>query len=57
MRDGLQSFAEICHRTDLTDFSFIGVHGIWRWISDADRAVLVDFVRRKPRVGGVLYIS
>ena len=30
---------------------------IWSWISDANRAVIVDFVRRKLRVGGVLYIS
>jgi len=52
-----QAFADFCQRTDLPDFSFIGVHGIWSWISDANRAVIVDFVRRKLRVGGVLYIS
>ncbi len=52
-----EAFVDFCQRTDLPDFSFIGVHGIWSWISDANRAVLVDFVRRKLRVGGVLYIS
>ena len=52
-----EAFADFCQRTDLPDFSFIGIHGIWSWISDANRAVLVDFVRRKLRVGGVLYIS
>jgi len=52
-----EAFADFCQRTDLPDFSFIGVHGIWSWISDANRAVIVDFVRRKLRVGGVLYIS
>lgn len=52
-----QAFAEFCQRTDLPDFAFIGVHGIWSWISDENRNVLVDFVRRKLRVGGVLYIS
>jgi SAM-dependent methyltransferase len=51
------AFADFCQRTDLPDFSFIGLHGIWSWISDANRAVIVDFVRRKLRVGGVLYIS
>ncbi len=52
-----EAFADFCQRSDLPDFSFIGLHGIWSWISDANRAVLADFVRRKLRVGGVLYIS
>lgn len=52
-----QSFAEFCTRADLPDFDFIGLHGIWSWISDENRAVIVDFVRRKLKVGGVLYIS
>ena len=43
--------------TDLPDFDFIGLHGIWSWISDENRAVIVDFIRRKLKVGGVLYIS
>ncbi|MYM89942.1 methyltransferase [Rugamonas sp. FT82W] len=52
-----QSFAEFCGRADLPDFDFIGIHGIWSWISDENRAVIVDFVRRKLKAGGVLYIS
>jgi len=52
-----EAFAEFCHRQDLPDFDFIGLHGIWTWISDANRSVLVDFIRRKLRPGGVLYIS
>ena len=52
-----QAFAEFCARTDLPDFDYIGLHGIWSWISDANRAVIVDFIRRKLKVGGVLYIS
>jgi len=52
-----QAFAEFCNRTDLPDFDYIGVHGIWSWISDENRAVIVDFIRRKMKVGGVLYIS
>lgn len=51
------AFAEFAQRTDLPDFDFIGLHGIWSWISDANRQVIVDFVRRKLKVGGVLYIS
>lgn len=52
-----EAFAEFCNRADLPDFDFIGLHGIWTWISDANRAVLVDFIRHKLRPGGVLYIS
>ena len=52
-----QAFNEFCQRDDLPDFDYIGLHGIWSWISDENRAVIVDFVRRKLKVGGVLYIS
>jgi SAM-dependent methyltransferase len=51
------AFADFCNRADLPDFDFISLHGIWSWISDENRAVIVDFVRRKLKVGGVLYIS
>lgn len=52
-----EGFAEFCARADLPEFDYIGLHGIWSWISDENRAVIVDFVRRKLKVGGVLYIS
>jgi SAM-dependent methyltransferase len=52
-----EAFADFAHRPDLPDFDFIGLHGIWSWISDDNRAVIVDFIRRKLKVGGVLYIS
>lgn len=52
-----QSFAEFCSRDDLPGFDYIGLHGIWSWISDENRAIIVDFIRRKLKVGGVLYIS
>ncbi len=51
------AFADFAQRPDLPDFDFIGIHGIWSWISDANRAVMVDFIKRKLKVGGVLYIS
>lgn len=52
-----ESFAEFCARDDLPLFDFIGLHGIWSWISLQNQALIVDFVRRKLRVGGVLYVS
>lgn len=51
------AFADFANRPDLPDFDFIGLHGIWSWISDENRAVIADFVKRKLKVGGVLYIS
>jgi SAM-dependent methyltransferase len=52
-----EAFDQFCNRDDLPEFDYIGLHGIWSWISDENRAVIVDFIRRKLKVGGVLYIS
>lgn len=51
-----EAFDEFSNR-DLPKFDYIGLHGIWSWISDENRAVIVDFIRKKLKVGGVLYIS
>ena len=52
-----EAFDQFASRPDLPEFDYIGLHGIWSWISDANRTVVVDFIRRKLKVGGVLYIS
>lgn len=52
-----EAFEEFCRRDDLPEFDYIGLHGIWSWVSDANRTVIVDFIRRKLKVGGVLFIS
>ena len=52
-----QGFDEFCARTDLPDFDFIALHGVWSWISDQNRGVIVDFLRRRLRPGGVAYLS
>jgi Predicted methyltransferase regulatory domain len=52
-----EAFADFCNRSDLPEFDSIGLHGIWSWISDENRLVIVDFIRRKLKVGGALYIS
>lgn len=52
-----KSFAEFSARPDLPEFDFIGLHGVWSWISDENRAVIVDFISKKLKFGGVLYIS
>jgi len=52
-----EAFADFCNRSDLPEFDSIGLHGIWSWISDENRTLIVDFIRRKLKVGGALYIS
>lgn len=52
-----QSFEEFFQRPDLPDFDFIALHGVWSWVSDANRALLVDFLHRKLRPAGVVYLS
>lgn len=52
-----QSFEEFCGRTDLPDFDFIAMHGVWSWVSDANRVILADFIRRKLKLGGVVFVS
>jgi SAM-dependent methyltransferase len=52
-----EAFADFSNRPDLPEFDYIGLHGIWSWISDENRTIIVDFIRRKLKVGGVLYIS
>lgn len=51
------AFADFCQRTDLPEFDYIALHGVWSWINDENRAVIVDFLQRKLKVGGVLYLS
>ena len=52
-----EAFDEFAKRPDLPEFDYIGLHGIWSWISDENREIIVDFIRKKLKVGGVLYIS
>ena len=51
------SFDALLSREDLPSFDFIALHGIWSWISDENREVIVEIVKRKLNIGGVLYIS
>lgn len=51
------TFADFDARSDLPDFDFIGLHGVWSWVSDGNRSTIVDFIDRRLKKGGVLYIS
>lgn len=52
-----QSFEELAARQDLPEFDIIVLHGIWSWISDENRRVIVDIARRRLAVGGLFYVS
>jgi SAM-dependent methyltransferase len=51
------SFSHFCRRQDLPDFDFIALHGVWSWVSTENRDIIFDFIDRKLKPGGVLYIS
>jgi SAM-dependent methyltransferase len=51
-----RSFKEL--RDDyLPDFDFITFHGVYSWISHENRMEIVDFIRRKLKPGGLVYVS
>ncbi|MDB5441290.1 MAG: hypothetical protein JWM33_3717 [Caulobacteraceae bacterium] len=51
------SFEELLHRDDLPQFDYIVLHGIWTWVSDENRRVIVDILRKHLKIGGVVYFS
>ena len=42
---------------DLPSFDFVTLHGVWSWIDAAARHAVVEFLRRRLKVGGVVFIS
>jgi len=48
-----QEFSEQCDE----QFDFIGLHGIWSWVSDANREAISNFIRKRLRPGGIAYVS
>ena len=52
-----ESFAELQQRSDLPRFDVVALHGIWSWISDANRSLIVDIARRHLKPGGLFYVS
>ena len=51
------SFVDFDRRSDLPGFDYIVMHGIWSWVSDRNRRAVTDFVSRRLKPGGVLYMS
>ncbi len=51
------SFEQMLNRSDLPQFDYISLHGIWSWVSLENQRFIVDFAQRKLKPGGVLYVS
>jgi SAM-dependent methyltransferase len=52
-----QSFAEFLVEPSLPSFDIIMLHGIYSWIQEEHRREIVEFIRRKLKPGGLVYIS
>ncbi|MFG1432362.1 class I SAM-dependent methyltransferase [Xanthobacter sp. V2C-4] len=51
-------FAEFSAEPGLPQaFDIIALHGIYSWISPENRRHIIDFISRRLRVGGVVYVS
>lgn len=50
------SFEEFAGR-DLPQFDVITLHGVYTWVNEENRRHIVDFIARRLKVGGVVYIS
>ncbi len=51
-----QSFADLAYSEE-AEADIIALHGVWSWINDANRRHILDFVRRRLRPGGLVYVS
>ncbi|MCG7391853.1 class I SAM-dependent methyltransferase [Microvirga sp. ACRRW] len=51
------SFGDYLERSDLPDFDFIALHGIYSWVPAQVRQDIVRFIRKKLKPGGIVYIS
>jgi len=51
-----KSFAELL-KEDLEEADFITLHGVWSWIGNEHRQQILDFIRRRLKPGGIVYVS
>jgi SAM-dependent methyltransferase len=51
------SFEEFAARSDLPQFDIIALHGVWSWVSAANRAMVKQIIRQRLRPGGIVYVS
>lgn len=44
-------------RSDLGQFDYIVLHGVWAWVSAANRRHIVQFIGRRLKPGGLVYVT
>ena len=49
-------FADLLE-SSILELEFIGMHGVWSWVSQSNRDLIVDFLKRRLKSGGVAMIS
>jgi SAM-dependent methyltransferase len=51
-----KSFGELL-QAEREDADFIVLHGVWSWVGDEQRGQLLEFLRRRLKPGGIVYLS
>ena len=51
------SFADLLKQTDLPQFDVIVAHGVWSWVSEANRGIILELLRRHLVSGGLCYMN
>ena len=51
-----ETFSDFAAR-DLPTFDAIVLHGVWSWVSEESRRIIVDLIRDRLAPGGVVYLS
>jgi len=51
-----KSFAELLD-SDVPEMDFVTLHGVYSWIAGENRGHIVEFIRRKLKPGGLVYVS
>lgn len=51
-----KSFADLAG-LDLPEADFIGLHGVWSWVSAENRRHVADFIRQRLKPAGIAYVS
>lgn len=51
-----KSFAELLD-AELPEADFVALHGVYSWVSAENRRNIVEFIRRRLKPGGLVYVS
>jgi SAM-dependent methyltransferase len=52
-----KSFAELAGDSELPEFDYIVLHGVWSWVSAENRQLITTFLRERLKPGGLAYVS